>query len=740
MVFHNPWRSLKTRVTVITSAIWLVSLWALAFTVSAWQLQDLRALLGANQFSTASIIATQVGHQLDERIRSLEAVAALVPDRFLSNPRELQAFIEEKPVLSVLFNGGSYITGRDGVALASVPASMGRTGLNYSQRAYLHRTLDEGVPTIGEVVVGVALGVPVFTISAPIRTPSGEVIGAIVGVTDLTKPNFLDQIQQNGLGRSGGFLLVAGNQRLIVTATEKTRIMEHLAGPGVNPAIDRLLQGWEGFDVLSNPQGDKMLVGVKQIPMAGWYVAAATPTAEAFGPAANLQNLMLLITAALTLLTGFANWFVLKRQLSPVMATIKTLSSVTGSSHAIPPLAVARKDEIGDLIESFNRLLRERERREEEKGRFDALISQNQRLEALGMLAGGIAHDFNNLLAGIFGNVELARLKGKNGPGEPYLTKTLATLDRARNLTQQLMTFSKGGKPELHGGDLFPFVEEAVRFALSGSPVSCRFDVEPGLWPCRFDRSQLGQVVDNLVINALQAMPSGGLFLVTARNIGGPDRWVRLSFLDTGPGISPEVQARLFEPFFTTKTKGYGLGLTTCYSIIHKHGGTIEVESEVGHGATFHVSLPAASLESESASETPEPPLVGRGTVLVMDDAADVGLALEELLGSFGFSVIRTESGEQAVAAFEDDRRHRNQIVAVVLDLTVPGGMGGIETLQELRKLDPHLPALVASGFAEAPALTDPATYGFNASIRKPYLRAELEAKLRQVTKSHSES
>ncbi len=227
---------------------------------------------------------------------------------------------------------------------------------------------------------------------------------------------------------------------------------------------------------------------------------------------------------------------------------------------------------------------------------------QTQKLESLGVLAGGIAHDFNNLLAGIFGHMDLARLSSNPADRSEYLSQAMGAIDRARNLTSQLLTFAKGGAPAKNIESLTPFLEETTRFALSGSTVSCRFDIAEDLWRCNFDRHQIAQVIDNLVRNAQQAMPTGGTITVSARNLAHGreelpalenSRYVAIAIIDTGSGIPKETLPRIFDPFFTTKQKGHGLGLATSYSIVAQHGGSIAVASDPGKGSTFTVYLPA---------------------------------------------------------------------------------------------------------------------------------------------------
>jgi PAS domain S-box-containing protein len=245
----------------------------------------------------------------------------------------------------------------------------------------------------------------------------------------------------------------------------------------------------------------------------------------------------------------------------------------------------------------------ERKKTEEEHLKYEQQLQQNQKLESLGILAGGIAHDFNNLMGGIFGYIDIANENSNDSHVSSNLSKAMDTIERARALTRQLLTFAKGGSPILQTGTLSPFLRETVQFALSGSNVSCRYDIPKELLACIFDVHQIGQVIDNLIINAQQAMPSGGTIEVSARNIMLEEKahpklpkgnYVKVAVKDGGIGIPEEIISKIFDPFFTTKSKGHGLGLATCYSIMKKHGGCIDVESEPGRGSTFTVYLPAS--------------------------------------------------------------------------------------------------------------------------------------------------
>ncbi len=367
---------------------------------------------------------------------------------------------------------------------------------------------------------------------------------------------------------------------------------------------------------------------------------------------------------------------------------------------------------------------------------------KNQKLEALGVLAGGIAHDFNNLLGGIFGYMELAAASPEIPPAaRKHLEHGLDVMERARGLTSQLLTFSRGGDPVKEYQSVFPFVEKTVRFALSGSNVSCAFASDDNLMGCCFDSSQVGQVIDNLVINAVQAMPGGGHLHVKAENITATDQehpqlaaglYVALHFTDQGIGIPENVIANIFDPFFSTKSKGHGLGLATCHSIMTRHGGGIDVVSESGKGSTFTIYLPASAEDQDATPEQEHIEHVGTGRFLIMDDEKFLRDILSRMLEKLGYEAVCVTNGQEALETFSKAGENEQAFTAVILDLTVPGGMGGLETITEIRKTDSDIPVFVASGYASEPVMASPQDYGFTASIAKPFKTQDLKQVLEQ--------
>ncbi len=368
-----------------------------------------------------------------------------------------------------------------------------------------------------------------------------------------------------------------------------------------------------------------------------------------------------------------------------------------------------------------------------EKERLLEAIQNNQRLESLGILAGGIAHDFNNIMSGIFGYIELARDESNNHLVTQYLKEALKAIGRVKGLTQQLLTFAKGGEPVRKTSTLFPFVAETARFALSGSNVSSVTELPQQIWACDYDANQLGQVIDNIVINAQQAMPLGGTIFISAKNVTlgnshpilSKGSYVQVSFKDSGIGIPKEILPKIFDPFFTTKQKGSGLGLATSYSIIHRHGGTIEVQSEPGKGSTFNIFLPACQNTLFISSSTDAVSHQGNGRILLVDDEDIILKTVKAMLELMKYSVVCESDGSTALKLYKNELSN-NPFSAIIVDLTIPAGMGGKELVKEIRKTDAEIPVFVSSGYAEDPIMADPGKYGFTGSLSKPFRKSDL--------------
>ncbi|MDD2713057.1 MAG: EAL domain-containing protein [Simplicispira sp.] len=351
--------SLKTRVTLFSLAIFLLNIWALAFFASHTLRQDMQRMLGEQELSTVTLVANGVDHEISSRLMALQTIAAKLGQKLLDQPARLQSLLEDRVVFQGLFNGGTFVTRLDGTAIAGVQTTTERRGINYRDRDYVTAALTQGQVTIGRPIIGKTLQVPVLGMAVPIRSAQGQVIGALAGVVNLTLPGFLDGITRSNYGRSGGYVLVAPQHRIIVTASDKSRVMEILAPRGTSPTIDRFFDGAEGTEVFVNPLGVEVLTSVKRIPVADWYLGVTLPTAEAFAPIRDLQQRMLLAASLLTLLAGALTWWLLNRQMAPLEATARTLAGLADQRQPLHPLPVTRADEVGQVINGFNRLLLE---------------------------------------------------------------------------------------------------------------------------------------------------------------------------------------------------------------------------------------------------------------------------------------------------------------------------------------------------------------------------------------------
>jgi PAS domain S-box-containing protein len=389
------------------------------------------------------------------------------------------------------------------------------------------------------------------------------------------------------------------------------------------------------------------------------------------------------------------------------------------------------------IIQGIFRDIRDRLQLEEE-------LQKAQRLESAGVLAGGIAHDFNNLLTAILGNISLAKTYSDlDDKVYKRLVETEKATMRAKNLTHQLLTFAKGGVPVTKTVDLSNTIVESAEFILRGTNLKCECYIAENLWPVEADLGQINQVIHNLVLNAYQSMSGGGPCRLEAKNILIRDddpiplpegQYVKISIHDNGTGISPEHINKIFDPYFTTKTNGTGLGLPTAYSIVKKHSGLLTFDSEFGKGSTFHVFLPASDKTVHPIEDEAHPELfMGEGRILLMDDEEFVRIIASALLEHLGYTVDTALEGKEALDLYRKAQESGEKYAVVIMDLTVPGGMGGKDTILELKKLDPDVKTIVSSGYANDPILANYKEYGFDGMVPKPYKVEELSKTLHQV-------
>ncbi|MDY6790228.1 MAG: ATP-binding protein [Thermodesulfobacteriota bacterium] len=379
-------------------------------------------------------------------------------------------------------------------------------------------------------------------------------------------------------------------------------------------------------------------------------------------------------------------------------------------------------------------------------------LQKIRHLESIAALSGGIAHDYNNLLTVIIGNISL--IQSYIEPDDMIsglLDEALEASMTAKSLTQKLITFARGGAPNMETASIAPVIKSATEFTLSGSNIKCEFSIPDDLWLVRIDKTQISHVIHNLVMNAREAMPGGGIIRVIAQNVDmekNPQElekgnYVKISIIDQGLGISTDILDKIFDPYFSTKDmgtqKGMGLGLSICHSIIKQHNGNILAESIAGTGTSLHFYLPA-SEETIATPKSLKPPtkeklFLGKGRILVMDDEKMVIKITGHILNRLGYEASFSQDGAQAVEMYQQAMASGNPFDAVILDLTVRGGMGGKKAIKELIKIDPKVKAIVSSGYSNSPVMTSYKDYGFIGVIAKPYNISELGKKLNEVLK-----
>ncbi len=367
-----------------------------------------------------------------------------------------------------------------------------------------------------------------------------------------------------------------------------------------------------------------------------------------------------------------------------------------------------------------------------EKSKTEEELSKIAKLESVGVLAGGIAHDFNNILTAIMGNINLALIR--SGP-ESEIYELLSSADkasaRAKNLTQQLLTFSKGGEPVKSIATIQEIIKDSAGFVLRGSNVQCEYVFAEDLWGVEVDTGQISQVIQNIILNAASSMSGGGTITVNCTNhyidkdtiFLKAGQYVKVNVIDQGVGIPADKIDKIFDPFFTTKKEGSGLGLSISHSIISNHGGHIEVKSQPGEGTTFTFYLPASgetppsSIKQELLVDNVE----GKGRVMIMDDDEMIRELVGNMLHSFGYEAVFARDGEEAVKLYLEAKEKAEPIEAIIMDLTIPGGMGGKDAVLEIHKIDPEAKVIVASGYSNDPILAEYSDYGFSAAIIKPF-------------------
>jgi PAS domain S-box-containing protein len=397
------------------------------------------------------------------------------------------------------------------------------------------------------------------------------------------------------------------------------------------------------------------------------------------------------------------------------------------------------------LIDSVTTLIQKKQD-EEQREFYRRELEKTEKINALGILAGGIAHDFNNILTAILGNVSLAEISKDTDELQDRLIEAKKAILRSKELTQQLLTFAKGGSPIKKLSTIDMLLRDTVDFVLRGSNVRVEYNIADNLWAAEIDEGQISQVINNLVLNSIQAMPKGGTISIIAKNKIiheeskfplVPGNYIMFKICDEGVGIPEKYLDQIFDPYFTTKEAGSGLGLATSYAIISKHGGYISVQSSVGEGSVFSVIIPAISNKKpKEADKMIEELMYGTGKILVMDDEEIIRKVAKRMLEKLGYQVTTTNDGEETIIVYQEAFKSREPFDVVILDLTIPGGKGGKETLIELKKLNPNLKAIVSSGYSVDSIMSDYKKFGFSGIITKPWKYEEFSKVIHTVLNS----
>lgn len=598
------WRSLKTRVTFITLGIFVLGIWTLALYTSRMLHDDMQRLLGQQQFSTVSYMAAELNHELDDRLKAL-ATAANGISPLLPDAPATRQHLGQRAYLQELFNGGVIAYRRDATPVAAFPPAGGESQLPGGAIDAVGWVLRTGKANIGSPSPSGGQGVPSFAMAVPIHDSDGTLQGALAGIISFKAPNFLDQFTHSHYGETGYYLLEDPKNRVIITGSDKNRMMQALPKPGVNPLIDRHVQGFDESGVTVNPLGIEVLASAKRIPIAGWFIVAALPTAEAFAPIRAMQKQMLSATIVLTLLVGLLTWWLVKHQLAPMLAAADRLRAMSDTEQSLQALPVGTPDEVGDLIGGFNHLLETVRQRETEIEIVRQQQFHKEKMAAIGSLAAAVAHEVNNPLTAIVGIAEAIEAESlvhhchlHEFPCQPRLI--LEQARRAIAITRQIGNFSMPQSATQELLDLNALVRNTANFINYDSRflrIKMHLELDPHLPAIYGVADHLTQVVMNLLINAgdalqdcYQAPPE-----IRISSFIEADRAI-LKVVDNGQGIKPELLEKVFDEYFTTKVpgKGVGLGLALCRRLLVDSGGDIALLSTYGQGTTATITLPLA--------------------------------------------------------------------------------------------------------------------------------------------------
>jgi len=723
-----PW-PLKTRVTLFALAVLLICMWSVNLLAVHALRDEMQQITGRQQFSTVSFIAGNIDQALQQRQQALQSVAARLGPTLMNDPAALQRYLDGLRVFQSLFNAGTMVTGADAVAMASVPATAGRVGVDYADRDFMVAALTEGRASIGEPVPGRPVKVPVFAMAVPILDRQGKPIGAVVGLTDLAAPNFLDQITNQRYGDTGSFLLIAPRQRLVMVASDRQRVMERLPQIGVNPEIDRFLAGYEGSAIMRNPLGQEVLASDKTVPTAGWILAATLPTQEAFAPIGAMQRQVLIATLLLSALACALIWWLLRRELTPLMNTLDELGHLAQAQTPVQPLHTTKQREVGLLVDGFNRLLDTLAQREAALRAAKAEAEAANRAKSRFLAAA--SHDLRQPLAALTLYVDM--LAQAPAAGQEKLSARLRECTASLGtLLGELLDVSK-----LDSGVITPavcdFSLDSLRNPLlavhgvKAQSKGLRLVWRASPMVVRTDPQLLQRIVGNLIDNAVRFTHSGGVLVAGRRQAGR--QW--LEVWDTGVGIAADQTERVFEEFHQlgdpARNRGSGLGLAIVAKSAALLGLQIRLRSRLGRGSMFAVELPAGSA-APPLTVAPQPGRLPALRIGLVEDNAQVLAAMAALLAGMGHTVL---AGTHCAQLLEQLAEHSPDIV--ISDYRLGGGATGYDVIEATRaKFGAALPALIITGDTDPELTRKMAGQGIEV-LFKPLAVEVLQASIRQA-------
>ncbi len=746
--------SLGTKTTALLAAIVTVVFAIAAAGSLHFQEESLKSSIFKGLDGQARTAASGISAFVEESLREAQAVAATLPPGGPTRLRDVEAHLELMSRNFPKFENGIFVLDRHGTFLADYPSHPELRGESFAFRDYYLRAIREKRAIVGKPYRSKRTGKPVLTFAAPVLDERGEVTAVVACSTDLLSRDALGGYRNLKFGETGYLYVFDGARHLLVHPVDE-RLLTYVE-QGKNRLLDAAVRGYEGAGETLNSQGVPMLLAVRRIPNLEWIVGVQMPEREAYRPIVAARVRLCATSALAVLLVVGASAVALRRVSRPLGQLERAASRISAElegAHASGTyrpadgtLETLRRirtgDEIGRLASTFVRLSETLTQALSSMRQAEAERLRAQKLESLGVLAGGIAHDFNNILTAILGNLSVARHAEPGDDVAEVLQDAEKAALSAKGLTRQLLTFSRGGAPIRKVTSLPEVLREAARFALRGAKARAEFSIAEDLWPAAVDEGQLSQVIHNLVLNADQAMPEGGVVAIRAENVeltGGegrplrPGRYVLIAIEDTGVGLSREQLDRIFDPYFTTKLNGSGLGLTSSYSIVKKHEGHVAVDSEPGRGTIFSVFIPASQ-----AAVVPQPPRQdvlprGKGRVLLMDDEEPVRRVGARMLQHLGYEVELAKDGDEALRTYAAGMEQGRRFDAVIMDLTVPGGMGGKEAMQKLAALDAGARGIVSSGYSTDPVMASYRAHGFCCVVAKPYRVEELGSALAEA-------